>query len=185
MGTKNAFLTSTREPSVLGHHSGGVGERPVRFEGLRFICPKRNRLRCGGAVVEFAISFPLLILLLGMMFQFGYAFFVYNGLQSAVRSAARYAALADYDSPVGTTFQGLVKNVVVYGTPAPDLSVAKPLVPGLQVGNVVVDASDKDGVGIPLTVVVSITNYSVPPVWQSLTFNNKPRSVFVYLGQFK
>ena len=75
-----------------------------------------NTSNRGATIVEFALAFPLLILILGGMFQFGYTFFVYNSLVSQVRSGTRYASIADFDKPNGTTFEQNVKNVVVYGT---------------------------------------------------------------------
>jgi hypothetical protein len=35
-------------------------------------------------------------------FQFGYTFYVYNNLESAVRGGARYASMRNYDSRTAT-----------------------------------------------------------------------------------
>ncbi len=86
--------------------------------------------RGGNAVVEFAITFPMLIFMMSSLFQFGHAFLVYNALEGAVRGGARYASVTDFDAPDGVEFTEAIKKVVVYGTPSPDGQ--NPLVPGLS-----------------------------------------------------
>ena len=146
--------------------------------------PTRRPNQRGNAMVEFAISFPIIALMLGGIFQFGYTFYIYNGLQSAVRAGSRYASVADYDSPSGTTFKTAVKNVVVYGKTNPS-GGDKAQVPGLTTSQVTVTDSNKDSTGIPIDITVQISNYTVNAVWKSYTFTNKPKSTFQYLGQFK
>ena len=142
-----------------------------------------KRRNCKGAImVEFALSFTLVIVLLAVMFQIGYLFFIYNGLQSAVRNGARYASVADFDKDNGVNFEKDVKDVVVYGVTDPGAS-DPPLVPGLQTSNVFVDQSNKDATNTPITVAITITNYEVPTIWSTFTLSGKPRSTFVYLGQ--
>jgi Flp pilus assembly protein TadG len=142
---------------------------------------RRNRER-GNAIVEFAVSLPLLMAVVAGVFHFGYTFFIYNSLRSSVHAGARFASAADFT--VGsTTFEDQVKNVTVYGTPTPDGdSVA--LVPGLTTDEVVVTANGADAVGIPRTVTVSISGYEIPSVWQSMELDGKPRATFPYMGQF-
>ena len=101
-----------------------------------------------------------------------------------MRAGSRYASVADYDSPSGTTFKTAVKNVVVYGKTNP-AGGDKAQVPGLTANQVTVTDSDKDATGIPISITVQISNYTVNAVWKSYTFTNKPRSTFQYLGQFK
>ena len=48
---------------------------------------------CGAALVEFAIIFPVLIILLFGMIDFGRAFFTRNNLVAAAREGARYGAV--------------------------------------------------------------------------------------------
>ena len=54
--------------------------------------PKLLARREGNALVEFALSAPLIFTVLVGTFQFGYAFYVYNQLQVSVRSGVRYAS---------------------------------------------------------------------------------------------
>jgi uncharacterized protein (UPF0333 family) len=115
---------------------------------------KRNFER-GNAIVEFAISLPLLVAVVAGIFHFGYTFFIYNSLQNSVHAGARFASAADFT--VGSSsFENQVKNVTVYGTPSPDVDSLS-LVPGLTTDEVVVSANSLDAVGIPRTVTVSIS----------------------------
>src|SRR5437868_5046425 len=90
------------------------------------------RSRRGNAMVEFALAAPLAITVMAGVFQFGYAFYVYNQLQLSIRSGVRYASLMDYKGTSATCVaatQDTVQNMVVYGTPTPDAS-ATPIVRG-------------------------------------------------------
>jgi hypothetical protein len=142
---------------------------------------KRNRRR-GNSIVEFAISLPFLVAVVAGVFQFGYTFFIYNSLRNSVHAGARFASAADYE--IGTsTFENQVKNVVVYGTPAP--SPGSPtLVPGLTTSQVAVSSNAVDGIGIPRSITVSISGYEVPSVWRPTRLEGKPQATFPYMGQF-
>jgi len=143
--------------------------------------PHHHRRLRGNVMIEFGLAFPLLFLFLSGMYQFGYAFFIYNELQSVVRTGARYASTADYDASTGGAgFRNQVKNVVVYGSPA---GGSTPLVKGLTTSAVTVTWAT-DGAGIPQTVTVSISGYSFYAVFRTFTIPNKPRATFIYLGQY-
>jgi Flp pilus assembly protein TadG len=143
--------------------------------------PRRPRTRRGNAIIEFGLAFPLLFLFLSGMYQFGYAFFIYNELQSAIRAGARFASTADFDAGGdGSTFRNRVRNVVVYGSPDGGSS---PLVQGLGPSNVNVTWS-VDAKGIPQTVTVAINGYTFYAVFRTFTIPNKPRATFIYLGQY-
>lgn len=62
----------------------------------------RHGSRSGSAILEFALSFVLIFPLLAGSFQFGYSFYVYNRMQTAVEGGARYASLRTYDSETAT-----------------------------------------------------------------------------------
>lgn len=141
----------------------------------------RPRRRRGNVMIEFGLAFPLLFVFLSGMYQFGYAFFIYNELQSTVRTGARFASTLDFDAGNGgTNFRNQVKNVVVYGTPS---AGAAPLVKGLTPSKVDVTWAS-DAAGIPQTITVSISNYSFYAVFRTFTIPNKPRATFIYLGQY-
>ena len=58
----------------------------------------RNRLRCrkGNAILEFALAAGILVPAFAGTFQFGYTFYTYNQLVTAVGNGARYAAQRTY-----------------------------------------------------------------------------------------
>jgi len=142
---------------------------------------KRNRER-GNSIIEFAISLPFLVAVVAGVFQFGYTFFIYNSLRNSVHAGGRFASVADF-AVGGSSFENQVKNVVVYGTPVPDVD-SHPLVPGLTTGQVSVSANSADAVGIPRTITVSISGYEVPSVWRPMRLEGKPQATFPYMGQF-
>lgn len=136
----------------------------------------------GNAMIEFALSFSLLFAVFSGVFQFGYAFYVYNSLESAVRSGVRYASLRTYDSATATpssTYLTAVQNMVVYGDPAgAGQSVAR----GLTPANVTVTVTMTNNV--PALVAVGITGYTINGVLRSFTLTSKPKATFPYMGRF-
>ena len=142
---------------------------------------RRNRRRRGSVIVEFALAFPLLFAFLGGMFQFGYAFHIYNQIQSAIRNAGRYAATADFDGEAGgAAFRTGVRNMAVFGNPA---GGTVPVAAGLATGNIAV-AWQADGAGIPQVVSVTLNDFTLNGIWGSFVITGRPRSTFIYLGQF-
>lgn len=134
----------------------------------------------GSILVEFALTFLLLIALFSGAFEFGYVLFAYNTLVSAVREGARYASLRPYDSASSTpspAFATAVQNMVVYGDPAGGTT---PVLRGLAASNVQVSILTSGSA--PLQVTVSITGFSVDAVFGTVILNNKPACSFPYLG---
>lgn len=134
----------------------------------------------GNAALEFALVLLLFAALLSGCFRFGYSIYVYESLVSAVAGAARYAARVDFDEP-GHTFVNGVVNMAVYGSPA---AGTVPLAPGLAPGNIAVTWTT-DGKGLPLTITVSVTGYSVNALFQTFTWTGKPRVTVRYAGVYK
>ena len=122
----------------------------------------------------------MLCLLLSGGLRIGYALYVYECLLNAVAGAARYAARVDFDEPAHT-FAGGVRNMAVYGSPA---GGGSPLAPELIVDNIGVTWT-KDVTGLPLTITVSIVNYAVHPVFQTLSWSGKPSVTVRYSGTYK
>ena len=142
--------------------------------------------RRGNAMVEFALSAPLIFTILTGTFQFGYAFYVYNQLQLSVRSGVRYASLMDYagtSSACVAATQNKAKNLVVYGTPAP-ASGAAPVVRGLSTSNVTV-GFNPDAKGVPTDVTLSISGFSVNALFTTFTFTGKPAASVPYVGHYE
>ena len=89
----------------------------------------------GVALIEFALTLPVLLVLTFITTEFGRALYQYNTLTKAVRDAARYLSVQD---PMIATSdpQGLItkaKNLVVFGNVA---GTGDPLAIGLSVSQV-------------------------------------------------
>ena len=140
---------------------------------------RRPANRRGNAIVEFALSFAMLWVILTGVFQFGYTIYLYEGLANAVQNAAAFASRADFK--VGTTtFSDQVKNMVVYGSP---VAGSTTLVPNLTTAKVSVTWTS-DSAGVPRTVTVRIVDYSVAAVFKTYTFSNKPLCTMRYAGRY-
>jgi Flp pilus assembly protein TadG len=136
--------------------------------------------RRGNAMLEFAIGAGLLVTAFTATFQYGYTFLQYNNLKNAVARGARYASLVPYDSSTETpttAFQTAVKNMVLYGsTAAGDSSVLT----GLTASNVVLTVNFANG--IPATMTVHITGYTINSIFASTTLSSKPKVSYTYQG---
>ena len=143
----------------------------------------------GHAMIELALCSSLMVTCLAGTFHFGYTFYIYDQLVSAVGNGARYAASRTYRaaSP-GDVEKGAaaIRNLVVYGSalPAPG---AAPIVAGLTPENVQVNwikSGEKDGAGAPSTVDVFIVHYTVGAMFGSFTFDHRPFAEFPYVGRY-
>ena len=145
--------------------------------------PRPACRRRGSAMLEFAISFGLLLTIFSGVWQFGYTFYLYNSLESAVRNGARYGSLAVYDggSWNGANFKDRVKNMVVYGNSAPPAG-ARPVVPGLATSQVRVTPT-MNGV-TPNRITVDIDGYAINTFFKTYTLRQKPKCSFDYMGRF-
>jgi Flp pilus assembly protein TadG len=140
----------------------------------------------GNTLIEFAMSFTLLFLILAGVFQFGYGFYAYNVLVNSVRDAARYASNYPYSSTTTTpdaTYLANVQNMAVYGTPTP-VSGAAPLVAKLSTNNVsvVMTAGNTGGLTPPTRVTVSIVNFTLDAAITTFSLNGRPNCSFPYTG---
>lgn len=134
-------------------------------------------------MIEFALATSLLIPAFGATYQFGYTLYQYNLMSSAVTNGARYGCNRTYRTASGgadlTKVQLAIKNVVVYGSPS---GGSVPQVRGLTTGNVVVNFTTVSG--LPRSVTVSISNFTVDGIFKSYTFNNSPVATFPYTGRY-
>src|ERR1700748_2794344 len=88
----------------------------------------------GHAMLELAMCASVLVACLAGTFQFGYTFYVYNQLVTAVGNGARYASGRTYRAASPKDIEqgnDAIRNMVVYGAPPPD-GAAQPVVPGLK-----------------------------------------------------
>jgi Flp pilus assembly protein TadG len=138
----------------------------------------RYKSTAGNAALELALTFMLLWTLLGGAFRFGYAMYVYESLVSAVAGAARFASRVDFDS--GHTFTTSVKNMAVYGSPTTGTAA---LAPGLTTANINVTWTT-DATGLPLTITVSVTHYTINAVFQTFTWSGKPSMTVRFAGRY-
>jgi len=133
-------------------------------------------------MLELAFSVSVLVPAFAGTFQFGYTFYVYDNLNSAIRGGARYASIRTYDSGTSTpstAFSTAVKNMVVYGNVE---GTGSPVVLGLTTANVQLVPNMKGSV--PASMTVRITNFTVGQVFGSYTFNSKPSTTFAYTGTY-
>jgi Flp pilus assembly protein TadG len=143
----------------------------------------RKRRRAGNAMIEFALGSTVLVATFGGAFEFGYTFYRYNTLVTAVNDGARYASLRPYNSTNMTPkadFTLAVQNMVVYGNPTGGTA---PIAPGLTTSNVQVTPSPYTGSsgGPPASITVSISGYTIDAIFAQNTIN-KPQVTYPYLG---
>jgi Flp pilus assembly protein TadG len=138
----------------------------------------------GHAMLELAISAGVMVSCLVGTFQFGYTFYTYNQLVTAVGNGARYAAQRTYRPGSEDVERGnaAIRNMVVYGDaqPAPE---ATPVVPKLTPAAVDV-RWDLAGDGTPLNVDVAIKGYAMDAIFRSFTFDGRPSVQFPYVGKY-
>jgi Flp pilus assembly protein TadG len=152
---------------------------------------KARHGRRGNVMIEFALGAGVLFSVFAGTFRFGYTFYQYNLLKNAVNNGASYAVLRAYDSATCTpsdAFKTAVKNMVVYADSGGGTS---PTLPGLTTSNVnltvgwsFTPCSAGSG-GSPVSMTVSISNYTISAVVGSTTLTGKPAATYPYLGIFE
>lgn len=141
----------------------------------------RRHQQRGNALVETALSFTIIVPVLLGTFQFGLAFYYYNGLANAVRAGARYAGLRTYDSATATpsaAYVNAVRNMTVFGDPA---GGTVPVVRGLTPEHIRIEVLT--GGAVPRQIRVSIRDFPMNVVLKTFRVS-KPESVFPYLGNY-
>jgi Flp pilus assembly protein TadG len=131
---------------------------------------KKRHSEVGSALVEFAGSLIVLAVVFVGVFQIGYAFLSYGTLVNAVRAGARYSSLQQRGAAADPEVAKAVRNLVVYGDPAPE-DHAKPVVPGLATSNVEI-------VNGPGTSTVSLRGFEVDALFTKLKLDGRPTVTF-------
>jgi Flp pilus assembly protein TadG len=134
-------------------------------------------------MVELALGVALLSGMFTATFQYGYTFYVYNNVQTAVNNGAKYAALRTYEQTSASPsdcFRHAVQDMVAYGDPTG--TTTTPVAPGLTPSNVVLTVTFSNGV--PSQMQVNLTNYSINSVFGTMTLSNKPSSTYPFLGRY-
>jgi Flp pilus assembly protein TadG len=131
---------------------------------------KQRSSQAGSALIEFAISLMLLAAVFVGVFQIGYSFLAYGTLVNAVRAGARYSSLQQHGAAADPEVAKAVRNLVVYGDPAP-ADRAKPVVQGLTTENVEI----VNGLG---TSTVSLRGFEVDALFAKLKLDGRPTVTF-------
>ncbi|HUS05671.1 MAG TPA: TadE/TadG family type IV pilus assembly protein [Bryobacteraceae bacterium] len=135
-------------------------------------------------MLEFALASLVIVPCFAGTFQFGYSFYVYNQLESAISNGARYAATRTYRCLAGTTdtdkIKTAIRNVVQFGNPD---GSGNSQVPQLSNGNIAV-TFNYSGTAIPTSITVAINTFTVDAVFKAFTFTGKPTVTFPYLGRY-
>jgi Flp pilus assembly protein TadG len=142
--------------------------------------PAAGRHRRGTAILEFAVGSGVLLAAFSGAFDFGYTLLQYNKLELAVSQGARYASIISYDSATTTPSTGFltaVRNMVLYGSPTTGTA---PVLSGLTASNVSVTVTFSNGV--PSSMEVSITGYTINALFGTYLLSGKPQVTFPYQG---
>src|SRR6185437_14275727 len=138
---------------------------------------RRGRYERGNAILEFAIAWSVLWAVFSGVYEFGYSFYIYNRLMTAVADAAQLGAKVGYDTGSPSTYTTKLKNMVVYGN---ETSGTSAIVTGLSTGNVSVTLTPSTG--IPQYVTVSISSFNINALFGHITLTGKPRATVKYMG---
>src|SRR5277367_2389537 len=133
------------------------------------------RRQKGHAMIELAVCSAVMVSCLAGTFQFGYTFFVYNQLVTAVGNGGRYAAMRTYRAASAQDLEKgaqAIRNMVVYGDAQPAVD-AQPIAANLTPAQVDVHWVT-DGETAPSAVNVSIRDYKVDAVFKTFTFSGRP-----------
>jgi len=139
----------------------------------------------GHAMIELAVSAGVMVACLAGTVQFGYTFYVYNQLVTAVGNGGRYAAMRTYRASVPSDIEkgrAAIRNMVVFGDSRPAPGVV-PQVANLKPEQVQVDWV-MDESGKPAAVNVSIIDYTVDAAFGMFRFTGKPAVEYPFVGRF-
>ena len=142
---------------------------------------KRER---GHAMLELALSAGVMVAFLAGTFQFGFTFYVYNQLLTAVGNGGRYAAQRAYRAATPADLErgrSAIRNLVVFGDARPEADAA-PVVANLKPEQVNVEWAKNDA-GEPQSVHISISGYMVNAVFATFPLEGRPAVDFPYLGR--
>ena len=135
----------------------------MRTAAIRDAIKKFFRRETGTQMIEFAIVFPVLLLMFAGITELGRLFYQYTTLAKATRAGARYLSSVKNVSTSTTS----AKNIVLCGNAAGCGGTGQPsvILPNLTSSNIVVTAPTT-GAGVKY-VTVEITGYN----YQFLVFN--------------
>jgi hypothetical protein len=136
-------------------------------------------------MLELAVSAAVMVSCLAGTVQFGYTFYIYNQLVTAVGNGGRYAAQRTYRATTPRDIEkgkSAIRNMVVYGDARPALNTP-PQVVNLRPEQVHVEWIAGES-GRPATVNVAITDYTVDAVFGMVHFTGRPTVEYPFVGHF-
>ncbi len=146
----------------------------------------RRGRQSGHAMIELAFSATVMAACLAGTFQFGYSFYIYDQLVSAVGNAGRYAVSRTIRAATPEDLEkgkAAIRNMVVYGDPHPDAD-AVPVAPDLKPENVLVSYVAGEREGAPSAIDVAIADYNVHAVFGAVTLKGRPAVEFPFVGRY-
>jgi hypothetical protein len=146
----------------------------------------RRRGQKGHALLELALCAAVMVSCLTGAFRFGYTFYIYNELVTAVGNGGRYAAMRSYRAATPEDVEkgkAAIRNMVVYGSPSPAPGAA-PVVPNLIPLQVQVTWVAGERGGPPTAVDVFISGYKSEAGVGSLTLDKRPSVEFPFVGRY-
>jgi Flp pilus assembly protein TadG len=139
----------------------------------------------GHAMIELAVSAGVMVACLAGTVQFGYTFYIYNQLVTAVGNGGRYAAMRTYRASSSSDIEkgnAAIRNMVAYGDARPAAN-AVPQVANLKPEQVQVEWG-MDESGQPASVNVSIIDYTVDAAFGMFSFTGRPAVEYPFVGRF-
>jgi hypothetical protein len=119
------------------------------------------------------------------IFQYGYSFYQYSLLETAVHEAAIYGGEEAFPSTaasggnISSCYATRIKNMAIYGNPN---GGTRPLLPGLGTSNITVNMAASSGT--PSQVTVMISSFTLNGVLGNTTLTNKPQAAMPYTGRW-
>jgi hypothetical protein len=137
-------------------------------------------------MIELALSAGVMVACLAGTIQFGYTFYIYNELVTAVGNGGRYAAMRTFRAAGSRDVEkgkAAIRNMVAYGDPrpAPD---ALPQAANLKPEQVQVDWVMDESGARPVAINVSIVDYNVDAAFGMFRFTGKPAVEYPVVGRF-
>lgn len=145
----------------------------------------RRRQR-GHAMLELAVSAAVMVACLAGTVQFGYTFYIYNQLVTAVGNGGRYAAMRTYRAASPRDIEkgkAAIRNMVVYGDARPEQNTP-PQVANLRPEQVRVEWVPDESGAHPGAVSVTIADYTVDAVFGLVRFTGRPAVEYPFVGRF-
>jgi Flp pilus assembly protein TadG len=98
------------------------------IERIKKCAPRRWRSESGVELIEFALAFPLLLLVVLGIIDFGFLFQRYEVITNAAREGARIATLPNYQTSLDTNVANRVNQYLLASDLDPAMATVDPVV---------------------------------------------------------